>query len=332
MNIPKNTFTQQLFENDCLSAEQLESIENYRNREIFSLRFELRTFLYVSILMFTSGVGILIFQNIDTIGHSIILALIFMATVACFSLSYKNAPSFAKHETKFANPLYEYLILAANMLFCSFVGYLQFQYQVFGTKYGLATLIPTLVALGSGYYFDNKSVLSMGITGLAAFWGLSVTPQSLLESGLNSFSTLSYTAIILGTALIGWNYYSSIIKLKTHFALVFLTFGLHLIAIASIAGLFEDLWFLFAIVLSVLGFYFYKQSYLVSSVTLLVFTILYCYVGFNIVAFKLLDFMNAFDFFVTLAYLSPIYFVGSIVLFIKLVKNFSTKISHDRIS
>jgi hypothetical protein len=72
-----------------------------------------------------------------------------------------------------------------------FVGYLQFQYAVFGTQYGL-TIFPTAIAFFCAYYFDNKSVLSIATTGLAAYIGLSVSPQTLLHNDFYENNTLSY--------------------------------------------------------------------------------------------------------------------------------------------
>jgi hypothetical protein len=81
------------------------------------------------------------------------------------------------------------------LLTCIFIGYLQFQYTTFGTHYGLATLIPTVIGLFCAYYFDNKSILSIAITGLAAYIGLSVSPQSLINNDFHETATLSYSAI-----------------------------------------------------------------------------------------------------------------------------------------
>lgn len=326
-----SNLTQQLFDQNCLSAKQLENITEYRSRGLFSLRVELTTFLYISIMMFTTGVGILIYKNIETIGHSILLIIILLVASGCFYFSFKNSTGFRKNESSFTNPLFDYLVLAANLLFCVFVGYLQFQYQVFGTYYGISTLLPTFVTLFSAYYFDNKSVLSIGITGLAAFFGLSVTPQTLLDSGNYSIDALSYTAILFGFGLLAWTYYSFYHNLKTHFALLFNTFALHLIFIACITNMFKEYWFVSALILVGAGFLFHKKSYQLESVSILVFTVIYSYISLNILIYKIIETTDTLNFFIIFAYLAPLYFIGSIVLFIQLVKKFRTRIFHDSI-
>lgn len=319
--------TRSLLEKNLITEEQFTQIQTYRNLNIFSLHNELKLFLYLSVLLFTGGIGILIYQNIDTIGHTAILSLLLTVIGICFYFCFKNAPGFKKEEVLFPNPLYDYLVLTAVILSCTFVGYLQFQYKAFGSDYGLATLIPTIISFMCAYYFDNKSALTIAITGLAAYIGISVTPQDLVNNKFYDDESLSYSAIILGGLLILYTIYSSRIKLKTHFNIICLTFALHIISIASINNLVEDYWFFFAIILVGSTFYFYKISYELSSISLYVFMIVYAYIGINIVLYKIFEHIDFSDLWTLFVLLLPAYFVGSIVLFIKLIKKFNKEIA-----
>lgn len=321
-----------LLDKNLITENQYQEITAYRNLNIFSLNAELKLFLYLSVLLFTSGIGILIYNNIDSIGHIAILSLLLIVIVVCFYYCFKNSKRFQKHETTFEHPVVEYLALAGSILTCIFIGYLQFQYQPFGTNYRLATLIPTIVSFFCAYYFDNKSILTIAITGLAAFIGLSVTPQDLLNnSNFYQDQTLSYSAIILGILLILWTIYSSRIQLKTHFNLIYLTFALHIISIATISSLFDyfeyGIWFLFLIVLAASSFYFYKISHELKAISLYVFMIIYAYIGINIFLVRIFDSINFSDVWVLFIMILPVYFIGSIIMFIKLIKTFNKEIA-----
>ena len=324
--------TQKLLDKTLITENQYQEITTYRGLNIFSLNAELKLFLYLSVLLFTSGIGVLIYKNIDSIGHIAILSILFVLICVCFYYCFKNSKGFQKAETVFENPVLEYLVLAGNILTCIFIGYLQFQYEVFGTHYGLATLIPTIVSFSCAYYFDNKSVLAIAITGLAAYIGLSVTPQDLLKN-INFYEdqTLSYSAIMLGVLLILWTVYSSRIQLKTHFNIIYLTFALHIISIAAISSLinyFEDIvWLFFVIALAGSSYYFYKISYEYKAISLYIFMIIYAYIGINIFIFRVLEFMDFRDLWIFIIIALPIYFIGSIILFIKLIKNFNKEIA-----
>ncbi|TDP03398.1 DUF2157 domain-containing protein [Flavobacterium sp. 245] len=323
--------TKKLFDENLITENQYQEIIAYRRLNIFSLNAELKLFLYLSVLLFTSGIGILIYKNIDSIGHVAILSLLLLVIAVCFYYCFKNAKGFQKTETTFDHPVLEYLVLAANILTCIFIGYLQFQYKPFGDHYGLATLVPTIVSFFCAYYFDNKSVLTIAVTGLAAYVGLSVTPQDLLKN--NDFyasESLSYSAVMLGVLLVLWTIYSNRISLKTHFSLIFLTFALHITSIAAISNLLHYdslIWMIFTVVLAGSTFYFYKISYQFKAMSLYIFMIVYAYIGANIFLFRIfedVDFSNIWELFI---FLLPAYFIGSIVMFIKLIKNFHKEIA-----
>ena len=316
---------------NLISEQQNLEIQKYKSLKIFSLHNELRFLLYLSILLFTSGMGILIYKNIDTIGHSIILGLIFIVTVVCYYVCFKQSKGFHFNEVFFDNPLFDYLVLLATILSCTFVGYLQFQYQFFGTTFGISALVGSAVAFFTAYYFDNKSALSIAITGLAASIGIQITPQTLLKNEIYSNTNLIFSGLILGSILIIWTMYSDKIKLKTHFKLIFITFALHLCSICIIAGLltkFDDanhsLWMVFVPILVAAVYYFNFISSGIPAVSVFVFNLIYGYIGLNILFGILGSYIHNWDeVWILLVFLFPVYFIASIVLFIKGIKNFN---------
>ena len=320
-----------LMDKNLISEQQNLEIQKYKSLKIFSLHNELRFLLYLSILLFTSGIGILIYKNIDTIGHSIILGLIFIVTVLSYYFCYKQSTGFQYEEIFFKNPVFDYLVLLGTILSCTFVGYLQFQYHVFGTTFGISALVGSTIAFASAYYFDNKSALSIAITGLATSIGIQITPQTLIKNEIYSNTNLIFSGLILGSILILWTMYSDKIKLKKHFKLVFLTFALHLCSICIIAGLltkFNDvmfsIWFVFVPILCGSVYYFNKVSSEISSVSLFVFNLIYGYIGINILFAIVGSYIHNWDeVWILLVFLFPVYFVASIVLFIKGIKNFN---------
>ena len=323
----KEHYTQILFERNFISQTQKEEIAQYRALKIFSLNAELKFFLYLSVLVFTSGIGLLIYQNIDTIGHSILIFLLALLTFVCYYFSFKKSFGFKKEQTQFENPIMDYVVLTANLLSCSLITYIQFQYNTFGTNYALATLIPTAIGIFSGYYFDNKNVLSLAITGLAASIGLSVTPQSLLQNEFYDTQTLSYSAIALGLLLLSWNYYSIKTALKTHFSILFVTFALHLISISCLNNLLNTSYsFVYAIILVLSTYYFYRLSKQLKAVSIFFFTVLYAFFGFNICTFLLIDYCSGDYIFDSILFFYPFYTIGSIYGFIQLIKNFNKNI------
>lgn len=315
--------TKQLLEKGLISETQFTAFSSYRSLNIFSIHTELRFLLYLSILLFSGGIGILIYKNIDTIGHSAIIAVLFILIVVCFYYCFKNAKPFSKSLNKFENPVFDYLVLLATLLTCTLIGYIQFEYKIFGNSFGIATLLSSITAFGYAYYFDNRSALSIAITALAAYVGISITPQTVFENEIYDDASLSYSGIGLGVLLILWSINALKINLKTHFNIVYLTFALHVISICCIAGLIDEKWYFFIVVLAASAYCFNRSSYSMSSISLYVFNLIYGYIGLNIIIYRTFDVMNISDFWETLVFLLPVYFIISIVVFIKLIKRFN---------
>jgi hypothetical protein len=315
--------TEQLVSKGFVAPEQQEEIKQYDALGIFSLNGELLFFLYSAVLLFTTGIGIFVYKNIESIGHLAILALNFILMLACFYFSYKKAKGFSKEEVFFDSPIYDYLVLTGSILACIFIGYIQYQYAVFGKDFGLASLFSAAICFGVAYYFDNRSALSIAITALATFIGITITPQTLLENEIYSNPNLSYSGLALGAFLILVMEYTVSQNFKKHFHLLYATFALNLIGICCLAGLLEDYWFAFAIVMAAAIYYFYKVSYQTESTFMLVFSLLYAYVGFNIALGRIIGLLDLSSVIEPIIYCLPFYVIGSIYLFIKLVRKFN---------
>jgi len=283
------TILADLEEKKIISSEQSSLIETYEISKPFSVHWELRSILYLGILFFTSGLGVIIYQNIDTIGHQVIIGLIAILTLFCFVYAFRNKNEFTWDEVESSNKLSEYALLLGCTAFLVMEGYLQFQYRVFGSKYGLAVFIPTVLFFFCAYFFDHRGVLSMAITGLASWLGLTIAPLSLLSG--NDFTDLRIisTAIFLGVALIAVGWLTMKRDLKAHFSFTYFFLGGNLAAIASLIGLFNEgikiMFFLSAAALSAFFIYYSRQKH---ALVFLLMGVIYGYIVVTYTIFNIL--------------------------------------------
>ncbi len=139
----------------------------------------------LGVLLLTGGLGILVYKHIDTIGHQAVLAFIALVTAGSFFYCYRKRSPFS-WSGKSRSPIPS-LIISCSWVCLSlliFLGYLQYQYDVFGDHYGSATFIPMVILFFAAYYFDHLGALSLAITNLAAWAGIaSHHPLSILKDG-----------------------------------------------------------------------------------------------------------------------------------------------------
>lgn len=294
-----------------ISAPSLERIKAAEQNKLFSVHWELRTILYLGILLLSGGLGILVYENIDTIGHTAIL--IFIAALCAGGFAYcikKKLPfSFAKVDAP--NAFFDYILLLSCLCFITFIGYLQYQYHFFGNRFGLVTFIPMLVLFLSAYYFDHLGILSLAITNLCAWAGIAVTPTRILLDNDFSSHTIIFTGLVMGAGLVTTGAMTRIKEFKPHFAFTYTNFGMHILFISVLAGMFifEDVYFLWFLLLAGAAFYFYRESIRCKSFYYSLVLTLYSYIGLSYVVIRVLFYTLHTD--MGGVYLSFMYFIAT---------------------
>jgi len=305
-----------------LEEENYQKLMAIQSRKVFSLYFELRTLLYLGVLLFTTGVGILIYKNIGQAGHYIALILLLAATAACFAFVIKRQLPYINSLSESENPFFDYALLLACLLFVIDLGYIQFLFGWFTNGLSLISLITAVLFFYLAYRYNHLGVLSLGITALASFWGLAITPQRWYDFNFFEQQQLQWVAVGFGALLFGGALLLNHLKIKPHFTTTYLNFGV-LIAFLGLSSLMFNgdknygialLQLLAAAALAVYSFRIKTVLY-----------IIYAYIfGFLALSYLLAIAMNSFDFFFWMLYL-----VAVSAGFIAVIFNLRKRFNHD---
>ena len=309
-----------LLQQDLLSPEDAEKIALFESKRPFSLHWELKTLLYVGVLLLNVGLGFLIYENIDSIGHIALIALIGAVSAGCFWYAVQRRQPFSRAEVKSPTPYFDYILLLGCLTFLIMEGYWQYQYQIFGTRYGLATFIPMLLFFGLAYWFDNRGVLSLGITALASWLGVTVTLQDLLSKNDFNSATLVQTGVFLSALLAGAAYLSERLDFKKHFSQTYLNFGSHIGMVSCLAGmmLLDQAWIYFPLLCVAVGFFLWYAR-IGGSLYFLTVAVLYGYIGLTYMLIRFSRDLNLdFNFYLMYFILS----CGGIIFFLINFKRF----------
>jgi hypothetical protein len=229
-----------LYKEAILSEEQFKILSQEEATRPMSIHWEVRIFLLLGITFLCGGLGTLVYKNINTIGHQAIIALIASALAACGWVVWRKRQPFRMREAQKEQPIADNILLLACSLFLIFEGYLQYQYQIFGTRYGLATLIPAVLFTICAYRFDHIGVLTMALTACTSWAGLAVTPLSIFQGDVfNDEATLIHTGIAVGMVFISIGLLLNYRQIKPHFTFSYLSFGFNLVCMAALYGAFS---------------------------------------------------------------------------------------------
>lgn len=315
-----------LFEEGLIGPESSEKIKKRYAQPLFSLHWELKTILYLGVMLLSSGLGILIYKNIDTIGHQAILTLIASVSTVCFFYCFKKKAPFSKTKVKSPDSFFDYILLLACLSFISFLGYLQFQYTVFGNHYELATLIPMMVLYYVAYAFDHQGIQGLAITNMALFMGISATPRELLSNGIFAHPDLLYTYLLLAFILLAMAWLSEKLDFKKHFKFNYLHFGVHLGFITLLSGYFyyyelgTSIFWLLGV--AVLAYPLYVDAIKDKSFYFLLLVVLYSYIAISALIVRMMLAVENFGILIML----PLYFIITAIILIRTLVNLNKKV------
>ena len=239
MQMTHNT-PQDLLEKNLINDDQFKKIELITSGKILSVFYELRILLYLGVMMFAMGAGILIYQNIGDLGHQISIALLAIIMMVCFWYVIKRGQEYTNVQAESPNAYFDYVLLLGCLLFVSIQGYIQFQYKAFTESLPWNTLITAIFYFYIAYRYDHIGVLSLAITSFASFWGLKVSPQKWYSGDFFDQSDLHLTAIVFAAALAVIVFYLDKKSIKKHFTFTYLNFCFLLFFIGALAGIFID--------------------------------------------------------------------------------------------
>lgn len=316
------TIVNELIRKNIITDRQASLIQTYETAKPLSVHWELRLLLYAGILLFNAGLGIIIYENIDTIGHQAIIAVIALLTAACFYYTYRKSLPYSPEEVVNSNKFQEYALLLGCVSFLALEGYLQYQFRLFGTHYGLAILIPTLLFFACAYRFDHRGVLSMAITGLASWLGLTIAPLSVLSGNDLTDLKILAPAIILGTLLMLAGWLSEKFRIKKHFSYTYIFLGGNLAELAALSGLFEQAdKMIYAILSLAFCCFFILRARQEQSLIFLLLGVIYTYITVtNLLFFMLGDslFFSIQAVYLTCSSVAVIYFLLNYKKFLRI--------------
>ena len=119
-----------LSEKDILSSEQSDALKKEVQTRPISVHWEINILLLAGIACLSTGLGVLIYKNIDTIGHQALIGLVALATIACGSYVYRKKQPFLWNEMQETRPLVDNILLLGCSLFLILEGYLILKLQI----------------------------------------------------------------------------------------------------------------------------------------------------------------------------------------------------------
>jgi hypothetical protein len=225
-------------ERGILSPEQHTVLAGLSRGEPFSVFLELNILLYAGILAFVAGLGWTITTWSEQLGDVLVLAVLSAIFAACFWYCFSRAPAWSVAETPSPSLVFDYVLYLGSLTWSLELAYVEKRFHVLSGKWDLYLLVTAGLFFFLAYRFDNRFVLSLALTSLAGWFGLTI---SHWPSRLGAIQDAEYRqyAILYGLLVGGAGAMLQRRGLKPHFFGAYLNIAANVLFWALLSGVFQ---------------------------------------------------------------------------------------------
>ena len=226
-----------------LSPEQHALLAGLSRGEPFSLYLELNLLLYGGILAFVAGLGWTVSTWSQQLGDVLVLTILSAMLAACFWYCFSRAPGWSPAEVSSPSLAFDYLLYLGSLVWSVELAYLENRFHLLSAQRDLYLLATAGLFFSLAYRFDNRFVLSLALSSLAGWFGLTVSHWPSHQDATYRQYAIVYS-LFVGAA-------GAILQrrgLKPHFFGTYLNIAANVLFWALLSGVFSRqdyiLWFL----------------------------------------------------------------------------------------
>jgi hypothetical protein len=230
-------------EDGTITPEQHALLAGLSRGEPFSLFLELNVLLYAGVLAFVAGLGWTVSTWSQQLGDVLILAILSVLLAACFWYCFSRAPAWSPAETPSPSLIFDYVLYLGSLTWSVELAYLENRFHVLAGQWDLYLLATAALFFFLAYRFDNRCVLSLALSSLAGWFGLTISRWPSHQDAAYRQYALLYS-LIVGAA-------GALLQhrgLKPHFFGTYLNIAANVLFWALLSGVFDrqnsGMWFL----------------------------------------------------------------------------------------
>ena len=169
------TRLEQWQEQGTISPEQHARLAGLSRGEPFSLFLELNVLLYAGVLAFVGGLGWTVSTWSKQLGDFAVLTALSAILAACFWYCFSRAPDWSPAETPSPNAIFDYVLYLGSLVWSVELAYIEARFHLLAGHWDLYLLATAGLFFFLAYRFDNRFVLSLALSSLAGWFGLTIS-------------------------------------------------------------------------------------------------------------------------------------------------------------
>jgi hypothetical protein len=221
-------------ERRIISSEQHTFLSGLSRSEPFSLFLELNILLYAGILAFAGGLGWTVSTWSQQLGDLLVLAALSAMLFACLWYCFSRAAAWSFSEIPSPSLVFDYVLYLGSLIWSVELGYLENRFHLLSGQWDLYLLVSTGLFFFLAYRFDNRFVLSLALSSLAGWFGLTLSHWPSHQGEVYRQSAVFYS-LLVGAA-------GAILQhrgVKPHFLGTYLNIATNVLLLALLSGVFN---------------------------------------------------------------------------------------------
>jgi hypothetical protein len=218
-----------------LSELQFNSIAAIVRKDRFSVFFELNALLYLGVVSLVGGIGWAIQAYVATLGDAAILFGLTAILVGSLYYCFSHTLPFSAAQVESPNFVFDYVLYLGCLTTAVELGYIEYRFHILQAEWDYYLLGSALMFFLLAYRFDNRFVLSLALSTLAAWFGLRISRLSFYTDATLRHSGLVYGGLIIVAALLLHRR-----NIKKHFTDTYFDIGAFVLFISMVSGVFQE--------------------------------------------------------------------------------------------
>lgn len=217
-----------------ISAEQYTLLAGLSCGEPLSLFLELNVLLYGGILAFIGGLGWTVSTWSQQLGDVLVQAALFVIFAICFWYCFSRVAPWSPHETPSPNLIFDYVLYLGCLTWSIELAYFEMKSHLLSGQWDYYLLATACLFFCLAYRFDNRFVLSLALSSLAGWFGLTISHwPSHQDAAYRQYAILySFLIVIVGIILQRFGF-------KRHFFGTYLNIAANVLFWALLSGVFQ---------------------------------------------------------------------------------------------
>ena len=217
-----------------ITADQYAHLAALSRRDPLSLFLELNVLLYAGVLALIAGLGWTVSTWSHQLGDVLVLTALSAIFGSCVWYCFSRASAWSATETPTPTPIFDYVLYLGALVWSLELTYVENRFHLLSGQWDFYLLATAVFFFFLAYRFDNRLVLSLGLSSLAGWFGLTISRWSAHQDAAYREYALLYCLLVgVGGALLQRR------GLKPHFLSTYFNIVANVLFWAVLSGVFE---------------------------------------------------------------------------------------------